>query len=380
MRSKNNRTWQQRANVFLGILLVVATISGAVLPLISQNINNQQQTVSSTPTPVPTVPAPPDMTQISFTEPYLHPSGLFTATIPTGWTVASELNTTGEALVTMQNPAALSVIEIRVIRPTSEILLDTPQNMGAYFTADWLNQSWRQYTNPNEDQRIVEGSDLIMDFTLTRTGQTYAARQKARTDGTWIYAARVVTPSNATDVMQFVLDGVYNSIQAVPNYIGQAIDWNGYFDNSNKFMIRFPSTWALVDSADGAPASILGDNAQLRVEAMPATVTSTDTASVYVSGLRSGITVLSVNEVTVQGVAGYRVAYTLATLDGATQSGLVLILNDGTKNYIANVLLSDVADTDLNTVDLATVGVQQNVIDARNVLDSLAILPAVVSE
>jgi hypothetical protein len=135
-----------------------------------------------------------------------------------------------------------------------------------------------------------------------------------------------------------------------------------------------------VDSADGAPASILGDNAQLRVEAMPATVTSTDTASAYVSGLRSGITVLSVNEVTVQGLAGYRVAYTLATLDGATQSGLVLILNDGTKNYIANVLLSDVAATDLNTVDLAAVGVQQNVIDARNVLDSLAILPAVVSE
>jgi hypothetical protein len=376
MKTKNNRAWQQRASVFLGILLVVATISGAILPLLRNSLTNQQAATSPTDTPVPTVPAPPDTSLIAFTQPYLHPSGLFTATIPTGWTVTSELNTSGEALVTMQNPAALSVIEIRLIRPTSEILLDTPQNMGAYFTADWLTQSWRQYTNPREDQRRVDGANLIMDFTLSQRGQTYAARQMARTDGTWIYAARVVTPSNATDVMQFVLDGVYNSIQVIPNYVGQPIEWHGYFDNVNKFMIRFPSTWALVDAADGAPASILGENAQLRVEASASGIASEDAASAYVSGLRSGITVLSVNEVTVQGVAAYRVAYSLATLDGETQSGLVLILNDGTTNYIANVLLTDVSATDLNLVDVAAVGVAQNIIDARNVLESLALFPS----
>jgi hypothetical protein len=109
-------------------------------------------------------------------------------------------------------------------------------------------------------------------------------------------------------------------------------------------------------------------------------VTSLDAASAYVTGLRSGITVLSASDVTVQGLAGYRVAYTLSTLDGATQSGLALILNDGTKNYIANVLLTDVADTDLNAVDLAAAGLAQNIIDARNVLDSLAVLPNIVSE
>jgi hypothetical protein len=380
MKNKNTRTWQQRFSVFLGVLLVFATLAGAFLPMIQNSLASNQQQVSPTQTPVPTVPAPPDTALINFNEVYLHPSGLFTASIPTGWQITSEVNTTGEALVTMQNPAALSVVEIRVIRPTSEILLDTPTNMGAYFNAEWLNASWRQYTNPREDQRRVEGDRLIMDFTLNQRSQTYAARQVAFDDDTWIYAIRVVTPSNATDALQYVLDGVVASVRPLRNYVGQPLDWFGYFDNTNKFMIRYPSTWSLVDAADGAPASIMGTNAQLRVEAANLDIATSEAASAYVTGLRSGITVLSVNEVVVQGVAGYRVAYTLTTLDGTSQSGLVLILNNGTSNYIANVLLTDVAATDLNTVDLAAEGVAQNIKDARAVLESLALFPEISVE
>lgn len=382
MRNKNTRTWQQRASVFLGVLLVFATLAGAFLPMIQTNLAQNQQQVSPTQTPVPTVPAPPDTSLINFNEVYLHPSGLFTAAIPTGWNVTSEVNTTGEALVTMQNPSALSVVEIRVIRPTSEILLDTPTNMGAYFNAEWLNASWRQYTNPREDQRRVDGDRLIMDFTLNQRSQTYAARQVAFDDDTWIYAIRVVTPSNATAALQYVLDGVVASVRPLRNYVGQPIDWFGYFDNAGKFMLRYPSTWSLVDAADGAPASIASSDGtvQLRVESAALGIATPEAASAYVTGLRSGITVLSVNEVVVQGVAGYRVAYTYTTLDGVSQSGLVLILNNGSSNYIANVLLTDVAGTDLNTVDVAAEGVAQNIKDARAVLESLALFPEISVE
>lgn len=376
-KNKNTRTWQQRISVFLGILLVIATVAGAFLPIIQNSIASSQPLVSPTDTPVPTVPAPPDTALINFEQAYLHPSGLFTAAIPSGWTVTSEINNTGEALVTMQNPSALSVVEVRVIRPTSDIDLSSLESMGAYFDAEWLSQSWRQYTSPREDQRRIdaEKNQLVMDFTLTQRGQTYAASQVAYTDGTWIYTVRVVAPSNATTALQYVLENEVASVKPLTVYVGKELEWFGHFDNVNKFMVRFPSTWSLVDSAAGAPTSITTANVQARFEAAALGINSTEAASSYVSGLRSGVTVLSVNEVTVNGVAGYRVAYTLSTLDGASQSGWVQILDNGTNNFIANILFSNLADTDLNTVDLAAVDVNPSILEASKVLDSIALFP-----
>jgi hypothetical protein len=153
------------------------------------------------------------------------------------------------------------------------------------------------------------------------------------------------------------------------------LEWDGYFDDSSNHLLRFPGDWIVVDAAEGVPASVLGVNAQVRIETTDATIDSADAASQYVAGLHSNITVLSVEPVEQFGTSGFRVAYTQSTVDGASQSGAVLLINAADTTHVVNLLLTDVANTDLNAVDVAAEGTAQNLIDARAVLDSFSLFP-----
>ena len=62
------------------------------------------------------------------------------------------------------------------------------------------------------------------------------------------------------------------------------------------------------------------------------------------------------------------------TLDGDSESGLVTILNDEV-SHVANVPLTDVADTDLNTVDTSAADTPQNIVEAVNALATFYINP-----
>lgn len=372
-----DRTMQKRFIVGLGILLSFSMVISLILPLLSQSLP-AAEVASATDTPAPTVPAPPDTSTIQFEEQHLHSSGLFTAAVPTGWSVSpTSFSTEGEAQLTLQNPSALSVLEVRLLEPVEGVDLSDVNSLGAQFTGEWLRSSWRQYDSNTyrEDTRSVEGDQLIIDFSLSRTGQNYVARQVAYTDDTWIYVVRVVMPSNASEAMRYVLENEVASIEPVERFKGEPLAWNAYFDNANKHVIRFPSTWAISDSADGVPASISGDNIQMRVETTTG-IDSADAASGYVAGLRTGVEVQSVEEVEQYGLNGYRVAYLVPTLDGPTQSGVTLILNDESGvAHVANALLLDSQDTDLNTVDLESEETAQSIKDVREALDTFSLLP-----
>jgi hypothetical protein len=377
-KQMRDRRLQNRISLALGVILVFAMGASLILPLLSNVAQSAQQTIPPTSTPVPTVPAPVEnLESIAFTQSYLHPSGLFTATIPTGWTVSSELNNTGEAQVSMQNSAQLSVIEIRVTRPTAEQDITTTEGVSTIFDNSWLASSWSGYTSWTEADRKIEDSSVIIDFNLNRAGQDYIARQESFTDGTWVYSVRVITPSNASQMLRHVLENEVASLQPVEQYVGAPMEWNAYYDETADYVIRYPGLWTVADSAPGAPVSISGDNTQLRVEVLPNAIDSEETASAYVQGLRSGTTVLSVEPVEQFGASGFNVAYTLATLDGDTQSGLVTILNDDSGSHAANVLLTNVSNTDLNTVDIAAADTAQAVKDAIDLLASFALNPEI---
>lgn len=372
-----DKTMQRRITLFLGILLSFGMVASVVLPLISQN-TQAAPVAQPTEIPVPTAPAPPATASILFDQNYLHSSGLFTVAIPTGWTIANEFSTLSEAQVTMQNPSALSVLEVRVVQPSEGVTLDSAGNLGAQFTEEWLRSSWRQYSTWREDARYVEGEQLFIDFNLSRQGQEFVARQVAFTDGTWIYSVRVVMPSNATEAMQYVLENEVASLQSIERFVGATLEWNGYFDDTNNHMIRYPNAWTVTDAAEDAPASIFGDRVLLRVEAVSTTVDTVDAASAYVAGLRTGTQVLSVEAVEQSGLTGYRVAYIVPTLDGPTQSGLALILTgEGGTVHVANALLVDAQNTDLNAVDLAAEDTEQNIKDVRQALDTFSLLPEI---
>lgn len=369
-----DKKMQQRITLFLGIFLSFGMVASAVLPLLQNQVTNNQAQTQATTVPLPTQPPPPDTSTITFDSTYFHPSGLFTVAIPSSYSLSNEFNNESEALVTMDNPAAQSVLELRVLNPAEDVSLDSAQNLGEQFTSEWLRTTWNGYSPWQEDVRRVDGDNLIMDFSLGRSGQDYVARQVAFTDGTWIYMIRVVAPSNASESMQYILNNVLESFNPIDRYAGESLAWDGYFDNSASHLLRFPGTWTVADGVDGAPASISGENAQLRVETSDATIDSADAASEYVAGLRSNITVSSVEEVEQYGNTGFRVAYTQSTADGANQSGAVLLINGADTTHVVN-LLTDVADADLNTVDVMAEDADQALVDARKTLDSFSLFP-----
>lgn len=361
----NRRKQQQRFVQYMGIFLAVIMGLSLLLPLLQSNVAAPPAAAPDpTATPRPTQPAPiENLEGISFEDTFLHRSGLFTAAVPTGWNVTRELNNTGEAVVTMNNPAQLSVIEARIIRPTADNPVETAEDLDGIFTEAYLRQSWNAYTSWQEDTREVEGDQHIINFSLGRSGQEFIARQVAFTDGTWVYALRVVTPTNASDDLLYVLDNELPTFQPVERYIGARIEFDAFYDEVSQHIIRYPNTWSVVDSAPGAPTSISGEGAQLRVETINAVIDSEDAASDYVAGLRSGTEVVSVQPVNQFGTDGFRVAYQRQTLDGAVESGAVALLQGDEQTHVANILLNDPTTVDLNSEDAAT--------DFRDVVDTL---------
>lgn len=370
-----DRTWQRRITIFLGVLLSFAVAAGSFVGFIQQSLitNSQQQQTQPTDTPAPTVPAPvTSFDDISFDTTYLHPSGLFTLDIPSGWQPQNNFSTTGEAQATLENPAQLSVMEVRVIRPTADQAIDSPDDLNGIFNENWLQQSWREYSSWDIDSRTVSEEDgtLTMDFSLVQRGQDYIARQIAFADETWVYTVRVVTPSNASEYLRYVLENAVDNFDPIDRYIGTRLEWDGYFDGQAQHLIRFPDTWNVTDSAPGAPASIVGNDVQLRVETTDTLIESEDAATTYVEGLQSGTTVTSVESIEQFGTTGYSVAYERSTLDGATNSGLVYLLQGSEQTHVANLLLTAANGVDLNN-DEAAAAYE----DTLNALNTFALFP-----
>lgn len=361
---------QQRFLVFIGVIMIASMVLSTLMPLF-QNVLNAASVIVPTASPAPTVPAPiSNLSTITFTETYLHPSGLYTIRVPSGWIPGTTSTTDAEAQVTMKNDAQLSVAEVRLLKPTTPVA--GVNDLGAIFTETWLNSSWREYSSPKESLRKIEGDRLIIDFTLQRSGQEYIARQLAYTDGTYVYVSRVVTPPNAAEMLVYVLEELTKTITVLPEFAGDTFGWNAYFDASAHHIIRFPRSWQVVDSAPGLPASIQGLNSALRVETLEGVVNTEDEAKARVEGLRAGITVLSTKVLERDGFKGFQVAYRLVNQDGDAESGAAVLLNgpDG-KIHLASLRLTNVPDVDLNSDP----GIQTQG-EAVNVLNSFTLLPS----
>jgi len=333
----------------IGIVMTIAMVASTILPLLTNNtVQNTAQAVEPTAIPEPTLPPPPDTSQISFDDVYLHPSGLFTLGVPTGWNPTLEDSSEGEVRVSLGNSDALSVIETRIISSEQEIA--DGDALSAFFSDTWLGQTWRDYQNWEETNRsVTEDGHVVIDFNLTRTQSNYIARQESWLQDGEIYSVRVVTAENAPEELKFVLDGVKSNVERVNVYADSPFDWSGYFDNTDKHMIRYPEAWTVTDAADGLPATISGDDTTLLVETVDVALDSEDAAIDYIENWRSGVEALTVESIDVDGASGYEVSYKLTTLDGAPESGLAVLLN-GSDNrlHVANGRISNV-DVDLQT-------------------------------
>jgi len=338
---------QKRFSVFIGIILISAMLMSTLVPLVS----NMNQTPAIPPTVVPTVtpPAPiSDLASIAFDRTYLHPTGLFSVKMPTGWLATNSTSTTTEAQMTMGNSPQLSVIEVRLLKPTTPVT--TVTEVGQIFTEDWLNASWREYQSWDESRREVIDNKVQIDFTLARNGQDFIARQVARTEGDWVYITRVVTPVNAADMLRFVLAETDKTIELQPLASDVPLEWASYSDSTWQHLIRFPAGWQNVDGMAGVPVSFDSPQGVLRVEAIDGkTVANVDEATAFATSTRSNLTVENVKPVTQAGVEGFQVAYTVTNLEGETESGAMVLLNGSDeKLHVANLRLSTAASINLN--------------------------------
>lgn len=365
-------TMSKRFTYIIGIVMVFSMLASTVVPLLSTTVQQQvAATEQPTPLPTPTLPAPiADLSSITFDRTYLHPSGLFTVNTPSGWQVTTTDSTENQVLVNMRNGELLSIVESSVILPAATV--STAEDLNQVFTSEWLSQSWRSYSSAQETGRRVEGDSLLIDFNLTQGRNSYIARHKAWTDGEWVYAVRVITLDNASEMLRYVLDGVAETVKPLKVFSGTPFEWRGYFDTEAHHLIRYSADWNLTDSAPGLPASISGEDVVLRIEAVEGMVDSEEAAKSWIENWRAGVTALTVNPVEQAGGIGYAVSYNLTTVEGETESGLAVLLNgtDG-RLHVANARVQ-AGGIDLNDSDQAA-----NYRDVVAALETFALLPEI---
>lgn len=362
-----DRKGQQRVTLALGILLSFAMVASLILPLLSQGVTNTAQTIVPTSTPAPTLPPPPSNESINFDDTYLHPTGLFTAKLPSGWEPESTNQTATEAQLLLNNGALQSVAELRLIDVPESV--ESVDDLSGFFDDTWLTASWRRYTSWEKDTERVEDDRLLMDFTLEQGITEYIARQVSYLRDSKIYVARVVTLPNASETLRYVLDNLIDNFSATEMFLDSPSDWVAYFDTETKHIIRYPADWTLTDAAPGLPATIQGDDAVLRVETGDTSVADADAARSLIEAQRSGIEALSAEEVSVNGFDGYRVAYRYTSLDGEVESGLAVVLNESDEVvHIASLRVQD-------DVDLSSDEAIEDYSEALGVLDTFTLLP-----
>ncbi len=351
----------------IGIIMSIAMVGSLILPLLSGQATVQSEAPQPTAIPEPTFPPPPDVSEIDFDDLYLHPSGLFTLGVPTGWLPTAGYSVADEVRVGLNNSDVLSVVEARIIHNPENIA--AASDLSAFFSETWLQQSWRDYYGWDETQRkITDEGRVVIDFNLARSRVRYIARQESWIEDGDIYSVRVITPENAPQELKFLLEGVINSIERLEAYAESPFEWNGYFDNMDKHMIRYPENWEFTDGAWGLPATIVGDDVTLVVETVDVALASESDTIDWIENWRSGVEALTVEAVEVEGASGYEVSYRLSTVDGAAESGLALLLH-GSDNrlHVANARISE---TD---IDLQTAAAEEFLLIA--VLDSFRLLP-----
>lgn len=342
-----NSNAARRASIIIGGIMLFAMVLSAISPLIT-NIAQNASTPQATTVPTATLPAPVDINAISFAQNYMHTSGLFTVAQPTGWTVSQVSNNGTQVQVNFNNQNALSVIEAYIdttnlsgnatLTPPPTPSLDT---LSAYFTRTVLGQGWQRYTGGwEETSRTIDpvNNRLSINFTLKLGQQQYIARHIAWTDGQWIYVIRVVVPENAPKMLDDLIEKMIPTLKPIKLFNGTPIAWNAYFDQSYRYIIRYPSDWTVDDSGPGLPATINSPTTVLRLEAQDGNLKDENGVKAWLNAARPDATVVNIAPADRDTNKGFSVAYSYKNPDGETESGYAVLLNgDNNKIYVANL-------------------------------------------
>ncbi|MCY4145680.1 MAG: hypothetical protein OXE95_10020 [Chloroflexi bacterium] len=333
----------------IGIVMTIAMVGSLILPMLSSQVGMTDPyslTPEPTALPEPTLPPPPDIAMIDFDSRYLHRSGLFTIGVPSGWSPQSDSSNDVELRASLNNADLQSVVEVRISKNTDGLV--DAAGLAEFLDDSWLRYTWGGYTRWDETSRAITDDGIVrIDFNLERGRTNLIARQESWLAGGDIFSARVVTAENAAQELKFLLRGVAETIEWLPQYVGGPFAWDVYYDELDKHMLRFPSSWEVTDAAPGLPATALGDDLTLAVATFDVLLANEDEARAWMQGWRFGVEAQSAQAVEVDGAEGYRISYRLRNLDGGVESGAVIALNGADNRlHVANLRAADL-DEDL---------------------------------
>lgn len=347
----------QKLEFYVAGFMAFLMISSLILPSLSRNAKNQQAVQEQTPAPTntavpPTFPAPlTDFNAITFDTNYLHPSGLFYVDVPSGWSVSNNVNNTRQAQVSFNNAEAVSVIEMYVERPSTPVT--TPEEVSGLYTSGVLAGSWNRYDSWREagERRYVDNR-VVIDFVLSRQGQDYFAQHTAWTDGNLVYVVRVVTPSNARDLMFWLSETMPTKFHVYDQYITTPLGWTGNYNQTTSTFMRYPNTWRILDGGGDKPLTVgLDENTAITITTQEGQVADEAAARELVSGVRRNVEIVSVKDVTRGDVSGFSVAYKYFTPDGEERNGLAILLNGADGKLHTAIGQVNGGGVDLNTDD-----------------------------
>lgn len=373
-----NNTRRQRSYAIFAIGLVVVMVFTAVAQ--SFLPTTPQTTIQPTATGAPTFPPPPtDLSAIVFDQDYLHPSGLYTAKYPAGWTATRPSNNGTQVQVNFENTVMQSIVEVYIDVPVPAIT--TVEELSARYDENTLASGWRQYTGGwTETGRELDAATktVIIDFELVQRNQTYIARHVAqlRDDG-WIYVTRAVTPTNASNLLFDLIAKAQGVLTPVELFRTTPIAWNGFYSETDNLVIRHPNNWIVRDGAAGEPVTIEspGQGSLFIDSAEATTVADEEAARVFVVSRRPDAEILTVEAIERNGANGFAVSFRTRNSEGEPQSGLALLLNDGENLRTATVRLNGV-DVDLNNAEnetLFTVNDAVRMMDTFNLSNGLGL-------
>jgi hypothetical protein len=344
----------RRASIALGVFMAIVLIGGSILPLLTQNTTTTVPPVDPTDVPTATFPAPlTDFSGIAFDALYLHPSGLYTIALPTGFTVTQPDTNPNFAQVNMNNSQTLGVIDAYIERPSAPI---TTEGLSDHFNEAALDPTWGRFSSWEETGRSMDGDRLVIDFSVDFRNQPYAARQTAWTDGERIYAVRVLAPANAINYLRHLLENVPQTFTPLNLFNETPFEWQVSYDNITNAIIRHPSDWVQTDGGAGRPTTITSANgAVLRIESGAGAAVDEAGARAWVETAQPGAQIISVTPATRGESSGFNVAYSYQTFDGEAMSGLAVLLNQtdaagGSPTLVTANLRFAGAGVDLNTI------------------------------
>jgi len=260
------------------------------------------------------------------------------------------------------------------------------QELEASYSSEVLQGAWVSYTTWREVSRRIEGDTSIIDFELTITGDrsglqntdNFRARQLSRLENGWLVVMRLVAPNINAVLLDQLQNVVWANQRLYTGALAAPLSWNAIIDDTERYVVRYPSQWTYIEGVPGSPYSVQGDLVRPGTNLADNVTITTNTAPDAAVGneveARAWITANIPNATILRALPDtadmWTVSYSVPDADGNARSSITSLRRAEGKLYIVTIRLS------ARGLDLLDPAVTVAYPELDWIRDSLMIIPA----